>query len=91
VTFVSLRHCSESRTIYLPFSPQSAHPVYWDGMHFVILLGEEGTPVSRNKSKIVSSWDSSGESIRWGDAGTNQDFFHQSEDTTRYRRPYAVD
>ncbi len=41
VTFVSLRHYTESRTIYLPFAPASIQPVYWAGMHFVALLGEK--------------------------------------------------
>jgi hypothetical protein len=42
VTFVSLRHYSETRTIYLPFAPESIQPMYWSGMHFVMLLGESG-------------------------------------------------
>lgn len=41
VTFVSLRHHTESRTIYLPFTPVSIQPLYWSGMHFVALLGEK--------------------------------------------------
>ena len=45
VTFVSLRHHSESRTVYLPFAPDRIQPVYWSGMHFVMLLGEEGSPL----------------------------------------------
>ena len=28
VTFVSLRHCAKSRTIYLPFAPESMQPMY---------------------------------------------------------------
>ena len=43
VTFVSLRHYTESRTIYLPFAPASIQPVYWSGMHFVALLGEKNS------------------------------------------------
>ena len=43
VTFVSLRHYTESRTIYLPFAPTSIQPVYWSGMHFVALLGEKNS------------------------------------------------
>jgi hypothetical protein len=42
VTFVSLRHCNEVRSIYLPFAINRIQPVYWNGLHFVILLGEEG-------------------------------------------------
>ena len=43
VTFVSLRHHAESKTIYLPFAPRTIHPVYWCGKHFVIITGEGGT------------------------------------------------
>eukprot|EP00985_Skeletonema_marinoi_P007473 scaffold3288_cov182-Skeletonema_marinoi.AAC.3 len=43
VTFVSLRHHAESKTIYLPFAPCNIHPVYWCGKHFVIISGEGGT------------------------------------------------
>jgi len=42
VTFISLRHNTESRTVYVPFAPDSIQPIYWMGMHFVVLLGEEG-------------------------------------------------
>eukprot|EP00984_Skeletonema_dohrnii_P023217 scaffold12289_cov125-Skeletonema_dohrnii-CCMP3373.AAC.1 len=43
VTFVSLRHHAESKTIYLPFAPCNIHPAYWCGKHFVIISGEGGT------------------------------------------------
>jgi hypothetical protein len=43
VTFVSLRHHAESKTVYLPFAPRNIHPVYWCGKHFVIISGEGGT------------------------------------------------
>eukprot|EP00986_Skeletonema_menzelii_P019047 scaffold27055_cov155-Skeletonema_menzelii.AAC.12 len=43
VTFVSLRHYAESKTIYLPFAPRNIHPVYWRAKHFVIISGERGT------------------------------------------------
>ena len=42
VTFISLRYNAESRTVYIPFAPESIQSVYWMGMHFVVLLGEEG-------------------------------------------------
>ena len=52
VTFVSLRYCtSESRTIYLPFAPESIQPIYWMGMHFVVMLGEEGLPKEKKGSR----------------------------------------
>ena len=42
VTFISLRYNTESRSIYVPFAPESIQQVYWMGMHFVVLLGVEG-------------------------------------------------
>lgn len=54
VTFVSMRHYSESRTIYLPFAPERIQPMYWSGMHFVMLLGESG-----NASTSIRNSDSS--------------------------------
>ena len=42
VTFISLRHHAESKTIYLPFAPHNIHPAYWGRKHFVIISGEEG-------------------------------------------------
>ena len=42
VTFISLRYNTELRTVYVPFAPESIQSVYWMGMYFVVLLGEEG-------------------------------------------------
>ena len=42
VTFVSLLHHTESKTMYLPFAPQNIHPVYWEEKHFVVVSGEGG-------------------------------------------------
>lgn len=47
VTFVSFRHYTETRTIYLPFAPSAVEPVFWDGSHYVFLLGEKGSVDNR--------------------------------------------
>ncbi|KAL3812025.1 hypothetical protein ACHAXA_001332 [Cyclostephanos tholiformis] len=54
VTFVSLRHYAESRTIYLPFAPESIQPMYWSGMHFVMLLGEGGNVLTSIRNNDTS-------------------------------------
>lgn len=51
VTFISLHHCSESRTVYLPFAPEDIYPVHWMGMHFVVILGESGLPEMPNQGQ----------------------------------------
>jgi hypothetical protein len=43
ITFVDLQHSSESRTMYLPFSPKSIYPVFWGEMALVIVLSDETT------------------------------------------------
>eukprot|EP00804_Cyclotella_cryptica_P015532 CCRYP_003558-RC/>CCRYP_003558-RC protein AED:0.20 eAED:0.20 QI:174/1/1/1/0.28/0.37/8/5083/922 len=43
ITFISLRHFSEVKSIFVPFAIDRVEPVYWNGLHFVILLGEEGS------------------------------------------------
>lgn len=42
VTFISLRHHTETRTAYVPFAIDRIQPVIWNGCHYVMLLGEKG-------------------------------------------------
>jgi hypothetical protein len=77
VTFVSMRHSTEARTICLPFAPESIHPVYSQGVHSVILLGEEG-PISVSAMRgasIVERWDED---------------FSRIEPTYQGRSPFAM-
>ncbi|KAL7543993.1 hypothetical protein ACHAXR_013438 [Thalassiosira sp. AJA248-18] len=88
VTFISLRHCAESRTVYLPFAPESIQPVYWSGMHFVVLLGEEGLPhhsipPTTTTTTSTSSKDKSTTSLgNWGGA--------KKAIRTKCRRPFVM-
>jgi len=41
VTFVSLQYYSEIRTIYLPFAPTEMYPALWNGMNFLVILGDD--------------------------------------------------
>lgn len=47
VTFISVRHKTESRTVYLPFAPKQLSAIVWGGMHFVIVLGDESLAPTR--------------------------------------------
>ena len=42
ITFLSMTHFSETRTVYLPFSPKAVYPVTWGEMYFVLVLEEAG-------------------------------------------------
>ena len=42
VTFVSLQHYNEVRTVYLSFAVHHIQPVFWNGLHYVYIYGEEG-------------------------------------------------
>lgn len=42
VTFISLRHYNETRTIYLPFAAEHIQPMAWNGFHYVVVLGKKG-------------------------------------------------
>jgi len=46
LTLLSLRHFSEIRTLYLPFSPTSLSPFIWGGMKFVFVIGDRGIAVA---------------------------------------------
>jgi hypothetical protein len=42
VTFISLRHYNETRTIYVPFAAEQIQPMAWNGFHYVVVLGKKG-------------------------------------------------
>ena len=54
VTFISLRHCNEAKTIYVPFAVESIQPVFWNGSHHIVLLGKEGTVKSMGSKSSQS-------------------------------------
>jgi hypothetical protein len=58
VSFVSLRHYSESRTVFLPFRPKSMSPVVWDNKHFVVVLGEDPSQSSSSPRAVAIRVDS---------------------------------
>ena len=39
VTFISLEHYAVSRTVFLSFEPKSMHPIIWNDMQFLVVLG----------------------------------------------------
>jgi hypothetical protein len=39
VSFISLKHFSEARTVFLPFAPRLLSPVTWNNMHLVVVIG----------------------------------------------------
>lgn len=41
VTFISLEHYAVSRTVFLPFTPKSMHPIIWHDTQFIVVLGED--------------------------------------------------
>jgi len=43
ITFVSMTHFAEKRTVYLPFAPKAIYPVVWGDMSFAIVLENSGT------------------------------------------------
>ena len=51
VTFISLRHCNEAKTIYVPFAIESIQPVFWNRSHYVVLLGEKATVKSMSAKR----------------------------------------
>ncbi|KAL7553160.1 hypothetical protein ACHAWF_016409 [Thalassiosira exigua] len=89
VSFVSLRHGAESRVAFLPFAPTAIQAVYWLGMHFVVLLGEEGLALSDDTNPVANegrfsdhgtfSWEGTGEDEAGGGTGCR-----------RRRRPRAM-
>ena len=43
ITFLSMNHFAETRTVYLPFAPKAVYPVTWGEMYFVLVFEEAGT------------------------------------------------
>ncbi|KAL9187597.1 hypothetical protein ACHAXT_005975 [Thalassiosira profunda] len=64
VTFVSLKHGAEVRTVYLPFAPEKIQPVEWCGMQFVVLMGEEGSPRNETQTPHAGKWGSGAKGLR---------------------------
>lgn len=52
VTFISLRHYSETRTIYVPFAVEHIQPMVWNGHHYVVLLGEKGAACQKEADML---------------------------------------
>ena len=89
VTFVSLRHCAESRTIYLPFAPESIQNMYWLGMHFVVLLGEsEGPSNSNGSSNTLSRSNSVGSFASFRSTASMRSSTSQNQH--RCRKPHVM-
>ena len=86
VTFVSLRHYAETRTVYVPFAPDNIQPIFWMGMHFVVLLGEEGSPYNHgsDESRRASMDEDSSDVRHWGSSRTSVRM------KSNFRRPYVM-
>jgi len=54
VTFISLEHYAVSRTVFLSFEPKSMHPIIWNDMQFIVVLGEDNFRQHQRKDGCVA-------------------------------------
>lgn len=58
ISLISTYHCTETKTIFLPFPPRMVYPVRWNSMDLIIILGEnaeECMTIRSDASSYVNS------------------------------------
>ena len=59
ISFISLRHCSETKSLFLPFVPSKITPVEWQGMHLFICLRDPKSQIQDLDFSLLNQLDKS--------------------------------
>ncbi|GFH51512.1 hypothetical protein CTEN210_07988 [Chaetoceros tenuissimus] len=54
ISLISTYHCTETKTIFLPFSPRMIYPVRWNSMDLIIVLGKNANECMTIRSDASS-------------------------------------